>query len=117
MPNFVGDALMAHAKGGCYRCGRGDNLVDLDAQIEGEGALVLCIHCIGEAAESGGLHLNAAAVAEIRADHAEERRTFGPERIAELEAQVAAAEHALEVERAVVDRLTSAQAPKARSKA
>lgn len=93
--HFVGDSLLAHAKGGCYRCLRGDNLVDLDIQIEGEGALVLCKGCLLEAAEAGDLALNAAAVSELVAQHAEDRRQFAPERVAELEGDVATARAAL----------------------
>lgn len=86
---FVGDALLAHAKASCYRCGRGDNLVDFDVQIEGEGALAICKFCIGEAAEVAGLHLNSAAVAEMRAAFEDERRHFSPERALELEDEIA----------------------------
>lgn len=67
MVTYVGDALMAHAKAGCYRCGRGSHLVDMDAQIEGEGALVLCRGCLGDASQAAGIHHNAAEWAELRA--------------------------------------------------
>lgn len=96
---------MAHARGGCYRCSRGDNLIDLDVHIEGEGVLVLCKGCVLEAAEAAGLHLNAAAVAEIQAAHEEERRQFGPDRITELEAQLHEAQQALALAEAVDKRL------------
>lgn len=105
MPTFVGDALYAHAKGGCYRCLRGDNLVDLDAQIIGEGALVLCKACILEAAEAAELSLNAAAVAELEAAVRAERAQFSPEAVETLLAELAAVRAELDNERAVVDRL------------
>lgn len=108
MPTLVGDALTAHAKGGCYRCTRGDSLVDLDVQIEYEGALVLCIHCIGEAADAAGMHLNGAAVAEREAAFTEERRAFAPERVAELEAALADATAALTNEQRTVASLQDA---------
>lgn len=111
MPVFVGDSLLAHAKAGCYRCGRGDRIVDMDVQIVGEGALALCAVCIQEAAEAAHLHLNAGAVAEERAAFAEERRQFSPERVAELEAELAAAQAELQVERQVTARLADAQKP------
>ena len=96
MATYVGDALLAHAAGGCYICQRGDSLVDTDAMIVGEGALVLCKHCIGDLAQAGGLHLNIAAVAEREAAFIEERRQFSPERVAELEAELAETKTALE---------------------
>ena len=65
MPSFVGDALLAHANAGCYRCSRGNNLVDHDVQIVGEGALALCKGCIAEAAEAAGLVVNGARVREL----------------------------------------------------
>lgn len=105
MPLFVGDALMAHAKGSCYRCGRGDSLVDMDVQIEGEGALAICSHCIGDAAEAAGLHLNAAAVAEMQAAFIEERRQFEPERIAALEAEIAKQEDTIRIAEGVIESL------------
>lgn len=111
MPTFVGDALYAHAKGGCYRCLRGDQLVDLDAQIVGEGALVLCRACILDAAEAAGLSLNSAAVAELEAAHAEERRLFSPEAVVELKDTIADLEAELETERTVVARLIEAREP------
>jgi hypothetical protein len=74
MPVYVGDALMAHARGGCYRCARGDRLVDMDAQIEGEGALAICAGCITEAAETAGLTFNEARVRELEAELATARR-------------------------------------------
>lgn len=86
---------MAHAKGGCYRCLRGDHLVDLDVQIEGEGALVLCVSCLTEAAEACGLHFNAAAVNEQHQKFEEERARFNPERVRELEEELAAKDAAL----------------------
>ena len=105
MPNFVGNALMAHAQGGCFRCHRGSDLVDMDAYVEGEGALALCTGCIRDAAIAGGLTLNAAAIAEIKAAHAEDRRLFAPERVAELEAEVAELTEALHVKSLVDERL------------
>lgn len=68
MTQYVGDALLAHANAGCYRCSRGDSLVDFDAQIVGEGALVLCRGCIAEGAEAAGLLSNTAAVSELQAE-------------------------------------------------
>lgn len=115
MAVYVGDALLSHARGGCYICGRGDSLVDTDVQIVGEGALVICKGCIQDLAEAGGLHLNRTAVAEIEARHAEERRSFAPERVAELEAQVSDLERRLEVaenvERMVEDIKALAKGP------
>lgn len=110
MPLYVGDALIAHAQGGCYRCHRGDRLVDTDAQIEGEGVLAICVSCIEELAEAAGLQFNAAAVAEMRASFDEERRRFAPERIAELEAQLAEKSAALLVSQQVEARLQAALA-------
>lgn len=108
MATYVGDALLAHAKAGCYVCGRGDHLVDTDVIIQGEGALVLCRPCIQDLAQAGGLHLNRAAVAEQEAAFAEERRAFSPERVAELEAELTSTQDALAIERAVVERLVAA---------
>lgn len=68
MPFFVGDALLAHANAGCYRCGRGDHLIDMDVQIVGEGALALCRKCVGEAAEAAKIYTNQARVAELEAE-------------------------------------------------
>jgi hypothetical protein len=45
----------AYAKEGCYRCGRGGPIVDMDTAIDGEGALGICVPCIGEAAVTAGL--------------------------------------------------------------
>lgn len=95
MPNYVGDALMAHAKGGCYRCGRGDSLVDMDAYVEGEGALTICKGCVLEAAEAAGLHLNGAAVAEAQQRFDSERQAFEPKRVLELEEENAALKETL----------------------
>lgn len=105
MPQFVGDANFAHAQGGCYRCARGDNLVDMDAQIVGEGALVICKNCILDAAEAAGLSLNAAAVAELTAAIEAERKQFSTEAADQLRAELAAAHLELQNERSVVDRL------------
>lgn len=68
MPTYAGDALLAHAKAGCYRCTRGDRLVDMDAIIEGEGALAICAPCITDAAEVAGLTFNDARVRELTAE-------------------------------------------------
>lgn len=97
MAIFVGDALLAHANGGCYICARGDSLVDTEVTIVGEGALVICKGCVQDLAQAAGLHLNAAAIAEERAAFIEERRSFAPERVAELEAQVEELTRRLEV--------------------
>lgn len=67
MVSYVGNSLYIHANGGCYRCGRGDTLVDMDVQIVGEGALALCRGCIGDAAEALELTFNEAHVRELRA--------------------------------------------------
>lgn len=99
---------MAHARAGCYVCLRGDRLVDTGAFIEGEGALALCAGCIREAAEAADLTFNEARVAEISSAFAEERRSFGPERVAELEAELAAATSALAVSHAIEERLVDA---------
>lgn len=113
---YVGDALLAHAHGGCYVCARGDSLVDTEVIIEGEGALVLCRSCIQDAAESAGLHLNAAAVAEREAAYLAERAAFGPERVQELEAEVAELREQAaandRVEKILADIRTAAQGPK-----
>lgn len=45
----------AYAKEGCYRCGRGGPIVDMDVHVEGEGALGICVPCIGEAAVTAGI--------------------------------------------------------------
>lgn len=108
MATYVGTSLYAHAKGGCYVCVRNEGLVDLDVIIEGEGALVLCKPCIQDAAEAGGLHLNEAAFAELRAEYQAAERRFDPERIQELEAEVAAAQVALEHEQDTVHTLQDA---------
>lgn len=107
MPTYVGDALLAHANGGCYRCARGDQLVDMDAQIVGEGALVLCKACILDAAETAGLSLNAAAVAELTAAHQEERRQFSPETVAALQADLHASQLQVTALQSVLDYLTA----------
>jgi len=39
-----------YAGGSCYRCHAASDLVDMDAHIEGEGALAICSTCIFEAA-------------------------------------------------------------------
>jgi hypothetical protein len=106
--NFVGDALLAHANGGCYRCLRGDNLVDLDVQIVGEGILAICTGCLKEAAEAAGIHLNEAAVAEERAAHQEAARRFDPEAVEALEAELAEARSALQNEQVTVHNLQDA---------
>ena len=67
MATYVGNALYAHAKQGCYLCVRGDSLVDLGVDIVGEGALVLCKGCIGEAAEAAELTFNRARIRELEA--------------------------------------------------
>lgn len=120
MPTYVGDALLAHAKAGCYRCSRGDSLIDLDVLIEGEGALVLCKGCIAEAAEAAGMLFNEAYVAEIKQEAASARATYGPERVAELEAQLAAAQAEVLVLNSVIAQhinkpATPAKAPKAKA--
>lgn len=99
---------MAHARGGCYVCLRGDRLVDLDVLIEGEGALVLCTGCISDAAQAAGLHLNAAAVAEVQAQHIEAERLWGPDRVSELEAEVAALRDKVVVDEQIKAHLTEA---------
>lgn len=113
---YVGDALLAHAAGGCYICARGDSLVDTEVSIVGEGALVLCRGCIQAAAEAADLHLNEAAVAEMRATHAAERDAFSPERVAELEAEVAELREQAaaneRVEKILEDIRTASQGPK-----
>jgi hypothetical protein len=68
MVTFVGNALYAHAKQGCYLCQRGDSLVDLGVDIVGEGALVLCKGCIGEAAEAAELTFNRARIRELETE-------------------------------------------------
>lgn len=73
MATFVGNALYAHAKQGCYLCVRGDGLVDLGVDIVGEGALVLCKGCIAEAAEAASLTFNRAQLRELEAALAEKR--------------------------------------------
>lgn len=117
MAIFVGDALLAHAKGGCYVCGRGDNLVDLEVQIEGEGALAVCKGCIQVAAEAGGLTLNEAAVAEERSAFAEERRSFSPERVMDLEAELHETQQALELAQRLKAELQDTLSRVARGKA
>lgn len=67
MVSFVGDALLAHAGAGCYRCGRGDSLIDTDIQIVGEGALAFCRGCITEFAEVAGVAHNRAEWSELQA--------------------------------------------------
>lgn len=108
MATYVGTSNLAHAKGGCYVCSRNDQLVDLDVIIEGEGALVLCKHCVQDAAEASGLHLNEAAFAELRADFQAAERRFAPERIHELEDELATARQALEHEQRTVHTLQDA---------
>lgn len=67
MVSFVGDALLAHAAAGCYRCGRGDSLIDTDIQIVGEGALAFCRGCVTEFAEVAGVAHNRAEWSELQA--------------------------------------------------
>lgn len=45
----------AFAREGCYRCGRGGPIVDMDVSVIGEGALGICAPCIGEAAVTAGI--------------------------------------------------------------
>lgn len=73
MTHFAGDAVLAMAQGGCYRCRRGSELIDFDCFIEGEGSLALCRNCVGEGAEAAGLLFNAAVVAELETQLAEAR--------------------------------------------
>lgn len=108
MATYVGTSLIAHAKGGCYVCTRNEGLVDLDVIIEGEGALVLCTVCIQDAAEAGKLHLNQAAVAEMRAAFQEAERRFDPERTEALEAEVESLKDALTHEQRTVHNLQDA---------
>lgn len=68
MATFVGNALSAHANGGCYVCARGDSLVDLGVTIVGEGALCLCKGCIAEAAEAAELTFNRAKIRELESE-------------------------------------------------
>lgn len=110
MATYVGDALLAHAQGGCYICRRGDELVDTDVQIVGEGALVLCKQCIGDLAQTAGLHLNRDAVAAIEAKHAAEKRHFEPAAVEALEAEVATLSAALLNEERLVASLQDALA-------
>jgi ribosomal protein S14 len=53
----VAQAGYQHARGSCYRCGQAHDLVDLDAFIEGEGALIICRNCVREAAVTLGINL------------------------------------------------------------
>lgn len=46
-----------YAKESCYRCGKTDDLVDMDVHIEGEGALAICRNCIREACFHLGIDL------------------------------------------------------------
>lgn len=108
MATYVGDALLAHAHGGCYVCLRGDRLVDMDVQIEGEGALVICTGCLTAAAEAANITFNLSAVAEAEAAFVEERRHFQPERVTELEAELAEARRALELSEAATSTLQDA---------
>lgn len=116
MATYVGDALLSHAAGGCYVCGRGDSLVDTDVQIVGEGALAICKGCVATLAEAAGIHLNAAAIAEREAAFIEERRQFSPERVSDLEAQLAetqaALDAALKVDEILADIRKAAEGPK-----
>lgn len=111
MAYFVGDALMSHAKGGCYVCLRGDSLVDTDIQIEGEGALVLCTGCIQELAEAADLTFNHARVQELSAL----LQAASPERVTELEQKLADAEAALADEQKVAARLQDALTQKTKA--
>lgn len=95
MATYVGDALYTHAAGGCYVCHRGDSLVNTDTVIQGEGVLALCKGCIQDMAEAADLTLNAAAIAEIQAQHDFERRRFNEAAVAVLEARVAELEEDL----------------------
>lgn len=40
---------LAYAKSSCYRCGSTSDAVDMDAFIEGEGALAICTTCLVDA--------------------------------------------------------------------
>jgi hypothetical protein len=68
MAQYAGDALSAHAKMGCYLCGRGDRLVSTEVQIEGEGILAICTGCIQDLAQAGRLTFNEAYVQELRSE-------------------------------------------------
>lgn len=109
MVTYVGNSLYAHAKEGCYRCERGDSLVDFDVQIEGEGALVLCKGCIGEAAEAAGLTFNRAQIRALEAEILELRNqlTLAQAREAAFNAAIDAARNALPEEPDLPDRCSA----------
>ena len=56
------------AKEGCYRCGVTHDLVDMDAHIEGEGALVICRGCIREACYTLGIDLKSLEAKAVATD-------------------------------------------------
>jgi hypothetical protein len=108
MAIFVGNALTAHAQGGCFVCHRGDNLVDTEVQVEGEGILALCSSCIQDAAQAAGLTLNEGAFAEIRATLERERAAYGVEAVVSLTADLAFTERALETAESTIATLQDA---------
>lgn len=105
MATYAGNSILAHAKAGCYICGRGDHITSLDVHIEGEGILALCTGCITDAAEAAGIRLNVAAMAEERAFFDEERRKFDQDAVAVLEQRLLDTEQSLANEKAMNARL------------
>ncbi|HXJ70264.1 MAG TPA: hypothetical protein VNM39_15255, partial [Verrucomicrobiae bacterium] len=37
-----------HAQSACYTCGRVEDVINTDVQIEGEGVLAICTNCVAE---------------------------------------------------------------------
>lgn len=40
-----------HAQSACYTCGRVEDVINTDVQVEGEGILAICTNCVHEMAQ------------------------------------------------------------------
>lgn len=118
---FIENAGYYHAKQACYRCLSPHNGVDLDIQIEGEGALFLCRGCISDAAKACGFDVEdrGPEIERLRDELAESRRAQLDAEQQVLQAADAAKkirekrlEHARQVrsEQAAMRRLVEAEA-------
>jgi len=116
MATFVGNATDAFAQGGCYVCHRGDRLISTDAQIEGEGILVICRGCVQDLAEAAKLTFNEAYVHELELARQEDARRYDQDHVEGLEAQVHQLQQALEVSQKVESRLQAALAERKAAK-
>lgn len=56
-----------HAQSACYTCGRVEDVIDTEVQIEGEGVLAICTNCVKEMAVAGGMDPDASNDVELMA--------------------------------------------------